>query len=212
MTTLKSLADTVTVGAPLPAQIPTNGHAAPSFPDGDEPEQSKYLSLLPAIYSADRFAGRFLRIFQDVLDPVAVIVDNQPYYFDPMTAPLALLDWMAFWVDLDEGENWPLPKKRALIAAAAALYRIRGTKGGIKRHLGIYSGGLPLVMERTNGFRLDGDARLGLNTSIGENRPLIFTVTVAVPDPEELDVDTMRSIIESSKPVETSYILRVVNL
>ena len=125
MTTLKSTADTVAVGA-APSQIPTNGHAV-VVPDGDEPGRPS-CRLLPAIYSADRFAGRFLRMFKDVLDPVAVIVDNRPYYFDPMTAPLALLDWMAFWVDLDEGESWPLPKKRALIAATAALYRMRGTR------------------------------------------------------------------------------------
>ena len=104
MTTLKSFADTVAVERRSLADTDQRRRAV--VPDGDRPGSSKY-RLLPAIYSADRFAGRFLRMFQDVLDPVAVIVDNQPYYFDPMTAPLALLDWIAFWVDLDEGRAGP---------------------------------------------------------------------------------------------------------
>ncbi len=197
----------------VPIEMRTNGHAAPLFPDGQEPEASSYLKYLPSIYSADPFVGRFLRIFEDVLNPVSVMVDNQPYYFDPMTSPVDLLKWLAFWVDVDdEGNDWTLPKKRALVEAAATLYRLRGTKAEIKRHLSIYTGGMQLIMERTNGFRLEPDARLGLNTSIGENRPATFTVTIAVPNPKDLDIGTMRSIIEADKPVNTQYVLRVVKL
>lgn len=210
---ISELTSAISVVPAIPTGPLTNGHKAPTYRDGKEPEPSAYLDLLPAIYSMDTFVGRFLRIFEEVLDPISVMVDNQPYYFDPMTAPLDLLEYMAIWVDLDEeGEDWPLPKRRALIAATAALYRLRGTKRGLKRHIGIYAGTAPFIQERTNGFRLDADARMGLNTSIGEDRPHVFTVTIAVPNPKELDVDTLKSIIESDKPVETSYILRVVEL
>lgn len=210
---ITELTSAISVVPAIPTGPLTNGHKPPAYGDGKEPEPSTYLDLLPAIYSMDTFVGRFLRIFEEVLDPISVMVDNQPYYFDPMTAPLDLLEYMAIWVDLDEeGEDWPLPKRRALIGATAALYRLRGTKAGLKRHLGIYAGGAPFIQERTNGFRLDPDARLGLNTSIGEERQHVFTVTIAVPDPRELDTDTLKSIIEADKPVETSYILRVVQL
>lgn len=188
-----------------------NGHAP--YEDTEEIAPSSFLNLLPAIYSADPFVGRFLRIFEDVLQPISVLVDNQPYYFDPMTAPLDLLSYMAIWVDMDdEGEDWPLHKRRALIAAAAAIFRMRGTRAGLKKHLGIYLGEPPLMMERTNGFRLDTEARLGINTSIGENRSRTFTVTLVLKGDEEIDIDTVRSIIESDKPVETNYVLRVVRL
>jgi phage tail-like protein len=210
---LSAIANTIDAGPPqLPTRPSQNGHGAPGE-GAAEIEPSSYLKYLPAIYSSDVFAGRFLRIFEDVLGPIQVMVDNQPYYFDPMTAPLALLDFMEVWVNVDdEADDWPLPKRRALVAAMAALYRMRGTRAGIKRHIGIYSGGLPLVQERTNGFRLDSDARLGLNTSIGEDRPHTVTVIVAVPDPEELDMETLSSIIEADKPVESTYILRIVKL
>lgn len=211
---IRALGGTIDPGTPqIPAKVSGNGHSAPAFPDGVEPDPSTYLKYLPAIYSSDGFAGRFLRIFESILGPVQVMVDNQPYYFDPMTAPVDLLNFMEVWVNLDdEADDWPLPKRRALVAAIAALYRMRGTKEGIKRHVGIYAGGMPLLQDRTNGFRLDSDARLGLNTSIGEDRPHTFTITVAVPNPKELDMETLRSIIEADKPVESSYILRVVKL
>ncbi|MDQ3928726.1 MAG: phage tail protein, partial [Chloroflexota bacterium] len=128
-----------------------------------------------------------------------------------MEAP-DLLDWMGVWVDLDEGDDWPLNRRRALVAAAPSIYRMRGTRGGVKKHLSIYTGGMVLIEERTNGFRLDGDTRLGINSSIGENRPGIFTVTIAVPNPDDLDINTIRAIIEADKPVETGYILRVVKV
>ena len=209
-------------GDGLAPQATTNGHALealpngrraiqPAFPDGP-PLPSSYLRLLPAIYSGDDFAGRFLRIFEDVLDPISVMVDNQPYYFDPLLAPPDLLAWMANWVAVDPHTDWPLPRRRALVAAAAALYRMRGTRAGIKEHVGIYSAGLPLIQERTGGFRLDPDARLGLNTSSGVDRPGIFTVTLAVTDPDALDLDTVRAIIDADKPVDAAYILRVVKL
>ncbi len=185
---------------------------AAQAPPVEDIQPSSYLRLLPGIYSGDEFTGRFLRIFEDVLDPIAVMVDNLSYYFDAMNAPPDLLDWLALWVDMESGTEWDLPRRRALIAAAVALYRMRGTKDGIKRHIGIYTGGLPLIMERTGGFSLDGDARLGLNTSIGTVRPQMFSVTVGVADPDTIDMDTLRSIIDSDKPVETAYTLRVIAL
>ena len=212
---LTSLANTVETAPGAPSR---NGHSTDVIPFGDGAnldgiEPSSYLALLPAIYSADPFVGRFLRIFEDVLDPITVLVDNQPYYFDPMTTPVELLQYMALWVDMDdEGEDWPLPKRRALVAAAPVLYRMRGTKAGLKQHLGIYLGKPPLLMERTNGFRLDSDARLGINTSIGESRQRTVTVTVVVRQDDGTDIDTVRSIIEADKPVDTNFILRVVKL
>jgi phage tail-like protein len=194
-----------------------NGHEGyvpwqPGPPPVGAIQPSEYLRYLPGIYSADDFTGRFLRIFEDVLDPIAVMVDNMAAYFDPINAPPDLLDWLAMWVDMDGGTDWPLDRRRELIAAAVALYRMRGTKSSIKHHIGIYTGGLPLIMERTGGFRLDPDARLGLNTTIGNDRPQTFNVTIAVADPDSIDLDTLRGIIDDDKPVETAYTLRVVPL
>ncbi len=114
------------------------------------------------------------------------------------------------WVALAEGEDWPVPRRRALIAAAVMLYQLRGTRTGIKQHVSIFAGSVTLVMERTDGFRLDSEARLGINTMVGRDLPHTFTVTIAAYDPDSIDLDTVRAILEGDKPIETSYRLRVV--
>ncbi|HET6261971.1 MAG TPA: hypothetical protein VFG99_06990, partial [Chloroflexia bacterium] len=70
---LSALANTVDISAPT--QPYGNGQRS-LFTDGEEPEPSDLLRYLPAIYSADPFVGRFLHIFEDVLDPISVMVDN----------------------------------------------------------------------------------------------------------------------------------------
>jgi hypothetical protein len=37
-------------------------------------------------------------------------------------------------------------------------------------------------------------------------------VTLVLRGDEEIDIDTVRSIIESDKPIESNYVLRVVKL
>lgn len=198
----------------VPRKPEANGHGPHIVMREEEPAASSLLKFLPAIYSKDPFVGQFLRIFEDVLTPIQTLVDNQPYYFDPLTAPKEILDWLAFWVDVGEGLDWTESKRRALVVAAPVIYRMRGTKEGIKMHLGIYAGpgGITLINERTDGFRLDKDTRVGLNTSIGSDMPHVFTVTVAVPNLDDIDKETLESILDADKPVETSYILRIIKL
>ena len=57
---------------------------------------------------------------------------------DPQHIPadkLPILAW-AMSVDIWD-QNWPIEKKRAVVAAAIADHRIKGTKAGIARHLAI---------------------------------------------------------------------------
>src|SRR4051812_44500424 len=54
---------------------------------GAAPRRSRLLDSLPAIFAEDPFAARFVRIFEDMLDPIEQLVENLPYYFDPPTAP-----------------------------------------------------------------------------------------------------------------------------
>lgn len=118
---------------------------------------------LPAAFSEEPvsadFLARFLEIFDraraDVLEPLETL----PAYFDPLATPAAergvsgadFLDWLASWVGLSLDRNWPAERRRALVAEAPSLFRMRGTVKGLKRHVALYTGTEPLVVEH---FRL----------------------------------------------------------
>jgi phage tail-like protein len=175
---------------------------------GEELRRSRLLDYLPAIFADDDFSARFVRIFEDILDPIEQLVQNLPYYFDPPTAPPALVEWLAEWVDLHEGAGWPARQRQALISQAVPIYGSRGTARSLKLHLQALCGTEPLITENSNGFRLGADARLGYNTLLGHERPGAFTVTVVVPDPAALDPDLVHTAIETEKPLGTQAIVR----
>lgn len=179
-------------------------------PDPAHRRAHRLLQYLPGIYSSDDFAARFLGIFEHILDPIEQQVRNLPYYFDPPTAPPALVPWLAEWVAQAEGAGWPLAAQRGLIKNAVRIFTHRGTLAGLKLHLQALGVADPLITDNGDGFRLGHDARLGYNTHLGRERPGWFTVTLPVADPAALDTDLAREAIESSQPVGARYVLRIV--
>ena len=88
----------------------------------DDIQMSRLLDYLPSVYREDPLMGRFLLIFESILNPLENTVDNLAYYFDPLLTPEPLLPWLATWVDLALVPAWPL-RRRELIKSAADLYR-----------------------------------------------------------------------------------------
>jgi len=72
-------------------------------------EVSHYLEFLPAPYRdrENEFMGRFLLIFESIMDPLFNTVDNMALYFDPRLIPASLLPWLATWVDQTLDPAWP---------------------------------------------------------------------------------------------------------
>ena len=182
--------------APPPPPPPA---APPPRADGESYNQafgipsdaSRYLQYLPPIYHADPFLGRFLLAFEGVLAPIDQIVANFNLYLDPDTAPASFLDQLASWLGLSLDEKWPLEKRRAILTEAAELYRRRGTRWGLARHLEIYAGVTPEIREP-------------------EERPFHFEVRLRVPRGQSVDRATIERIIQANKPAHTTYSLRVV--
>jgi phage tail-like protein len=152
-------------------------------------ETSKLLRYLPAIYADHPFLGDFLRIFESIWAPLEAQLDHLDAYFQPYLTPAEFLPWLGTWVDLVLDENWPEARRRALIAAAADLYRRRGTAGALRDYLTIYMGAQPEIVES------------------GPEQPFHFSVTFRVPDPNAIDQDRVRRIIEEEKPAHTTYTL-----
>jgi phage tail-like protein len=179
----------------------------------EEESGSSYLQYLPAIYKKDEFAGRFLRIFEDILQPIEGLIDNLPYYLDPGVTPEPFLPWLASWLGLALDERWPIHRRRRLVASAVELYQWRGTRRGLSQFLTIYTGVTPQIAESRGRAEtsLGSSTKLGVNTYLsGGGGAFGFVVTIRVEDLSKIDISTVRAIIEIQKPAYTTYSLNLV--
>ena len=72
---------------------------------------------------------------------------------DPWTCPEHLLNFLAFERSVDIwDENWPVLKKRSVIASAPADHRIKGTEAGTRRYVEIADAALLQVVTPPEGF------------------------------------------------------------
>lgn len=177
------------------AAAPLRSVARPALPADSV---SSYLQYLPALYQNSVFLGRFLLIFESILDPIERSIDQMDRLFDPRIAPEALLPWLATWVDLVLNEQWPLASRRALVRAAAELYRWRGTRRGLAEYLRIYAGVEPIIEEP--GPALRGSAALPAH---------VFRVILELPADSPVERHVVEAIIESEKPAHTAYLLEL---
>ncbi len=172
---------------------------------------STYLNYLPAIYSNDEFMGRFLRIFESVLDPVDRQIDGLENYFDPELAPALFLPWLASWLEVTIDDRWPRERQVALIRAAPDLHRWRGTRRGLREHLRLYLGVEPEIEETAGGLRLSPSTQLGFRTTLGESGPRHhFSLTLRVPDPAAIDYTAVCALVEAQKPAHCTYTLSIL--
>jgi phage tail-like protein len=123
----------------------------------------RYSDHLPAIYQEDALMLEFLQPFEDVLQGFSGLLSDIDRYFSPAYTDSDFLTWLANWVALLLDEEWDEAKRRALIAEAVQLYRLRGTVSGLKRYLEIYTGYEPQIRE----WRWPGGMRIGVASQIG---------------------------------------------
>lgn len=203
-------------------------------PEGDLPRQligyqvftlhvrpaNAYPNFLPALYREIDFVNRFLAIIEQAFDPVVQTLDQQWAYFDPLTAPEALLPFLAHWVGWTMDARWSTKQQRRLIRNAATLYRWHGTRYGLRFYLHLYTG-LPLDDHLTElakhisieevfsrGFEL-GSTSISRDAMLGGGRPYHFVVRLRCDRAEQIDEALVRSIIEQQKPAFCTYSLHI---
>lgn len=182
---------------------------------------SLYLDFLPDIYRSVDFVGRFLKIFETTFEPTVDILDHQWAYLDPLTAPQAMLPFLAHWVGWSFQGPLSLAQQRALIRYAMEIYRWRGTRRGLRFYLHLASG-LPLddhvdhesqrsigIHENFSQGHVLGRTILGESTILSGNTPYHFTVRLRPPADYSLDETLIRTIIEQEKPAFSSYDLAI---
>ena len=102
---------------------------------------------LPSIYQDDDFAQRFLAALDQVVAPIYSTLDNFETYLDPYLTPDDFLPWLAGWVGIGLDESWDDARRRAIVARAAELYRMRGTAAGLAAQVELQTGGTVEIME-----------------------------------------------------------------
>ncbi|MGG6296316.1 phage tail protein [Leptolyngbya sp. AN02str] len=179
--------------------------------------RSLYLNFLPDLYRDVDFIGRFLNVFEQTFEPTVNTLETLWAYLDPLTAPAALLPFLAHWVGWEFDAPIHSQRQRFLIRHALQIYRWRGTRRGLRFYLHLVTG-LPLdehleteaakhigIHENfSQGFVL-GTARLAEDATLGGAKPYHFMVHLR-PEPDySIDEATVRHIIEREKPAFCTY-------
>lgn len=206
----------------LQAIEPRSGHsetARQSFSLYVRPH-SLYPRFLPDIYRNIDFVGRFLKIFEETFEPTVNALDSLWAYLDPLTAPEAMLPFLAHWVGWEFQGPLTLEQQRLLIRYALQIYRWRGTRRGLRFYLHLATG-LPLDEHCSEGQKsigihesfsqgcVFGLANLGEDAVLGGSRPLHFTVCLRPPSHQVIDQALVHQILAQEKPAFCHYDLRI---
>lgn len=181
-----------------------------------------YLEHLPAIYRRSDAVGRnvvrdICFLFEHMFGSVERTIAEGHRYYDPHECPSEFVHWLAGWTAFVVDLDWPDSKKRALIKRAVDLYRIRGTKRALALFLKLFTGHEPDIEENTwpfKGFRVESDARIGLDSVILPPVNLAHSFVVTMPIKFEDVKDTpelivrIHQIIQMEKPAHTHHYLR----
>jgi phage tail-like protein len=186
---------------PAAVALPKTALAPAAPPPVDRPRRSypaavasgplsRYLLDLPAIYQEADFLGRFLLIFESILEPIQQRQDHIGMYFDPRTCPEPFIAWLASWLDLAPAAHLDEARRRRLVSEAMDLYHWRGTRYGLARMIEL-STGLPAEVLDEPG------------------KPAVIRVRLRLPAERGIDRASVDDLIRLNKPAHVGYILEV---
>ena len=160
---------------------------------------------LPGLYQDDALTRDLTAALDEVLAPAMGAIDNFATYLDPALTPEDFLDWLSSWVGLMPDENWPLERRRAIVALAAQLYRNRGTVNGLLMHVKLFAAGEVEVVDNggaawstTSGAAVPGKPVLGL------------TVRIKPAKKPSVDRDRLDALVAAAKPAHVPHTIEIV--
>jgi phage tail-like protein len=142
-----------------------------------------WLRFLPAIYRNDPIAALFLEralaLFRSFLEDEYGAIAELPALFDANAAPdgdahPTWLDWLASWFATDLDERWSEATRRTTVGSAFRRDAWRGTRGSLRRLVGLYAGVTPWIDELGVGasaWSLGVVSRLGFDTTLCAESP-----------------------------------------
>jgi phage tail-like protein len=159
---------------------------------------------LPAIYQEDDFAQRMLSGLDEVLAPIFSTLDNFDAYLDPALTPPDFLAWLASWVGFALDDTWDEGRRRAAVARAVELYRVRGTASGLAAQVQLQTGGAVEIVENgASSWSVDPGGDLP-----GSPEPLLV-VRVTVPDPKAIDGTRLDALVAAAKPAHVLHRIEI---
>jgi phage tail-like protein len=160
---------------------------------------------LPGLYQDDVLAGELTSAFDEVLAPVIGTIDNFSAYLDPALTPEDFLDWLAGWVGLLPDENWPIERRRAIVALAAELYRNRGTVKGLAMHVKLFAAGEVDIVE-------NGAAAWSTTPDVAIPGTPEFSLVVRIKPSRKGSVDKARldALVAAAKPAHVPHAIEIV--
>ncbi|PJF45067.1 MAG: hypothetical protein CUN55_00820 [Phototrophicales bacterium] len=174
--------------SPPPSATNGKSNGVPKPLEGVPTDASTWMQYLPEIYSESDFFKRFLLIFEAGFAPYEWIVDNIDLYLDAKMAPPEWLQWFGKWVDILVPDNIPEERQHAIVQELGMLFKARGTRKALARHLELVFGKPPEISEPPEQFS---------------------TFIVRLPIGRDQDTAQNRAlatqIIESHRPVHTRY-------
>ena len=164
------------------------------------------IESLPGLYQEDDLARELTRAFDEVLAPAIGAIDNFTAYLDPALTPEDFLDWLAGWVGLLPDENWPIERRRAIVALAAELYRNRGTVKGLAMHVKLFaSGDVTIVDNGGAAWSSTPDAAIP-----GQGK---FSLVVRIKPTKKgsVDKDRLDALVAAAKPAHVPHSIEIVD-
>ena len=185
---------------PQGGESPEVGNLKLRFP------KETWLSYLPEVYQTDpagrSFTERFLGIFQSLYTDLDEEIRAVARYFDPDVVSREYLDWLADWLDVEDGYLWPEEKLRTLVRRGMELYRIRGSRRYVVEMVKLYTGQEPWVVEHSQvePFLTDTGRAALLRELYGES-PYMVTMILDRSALESNDAyKALLRIIDNAKP------------
>ena len=159
---------------------------------------------LPGLYQDDPLAQRLVGAFDEVAAPVFASLDGFDAWLDPLVAPEDVLDWLAGWVGVALDQTWPIERRRAFVASAVELFRLRGTATGLAAHVAIFTGGEVEVVESgAAGWSAKADSGVP-----GSATPDLV-VRVKVRNPAAVDTARLDALVAAAKPAHVPHRVEV---
>ena len=170
---------------------------------GAVPEPGHMVRALPGPFQDDDFARRLVGVFDQQLASVFLTLDNLADYLDPRLAPEDFVDWLAGWLGLPVDREWPLERRRALVAEAAGVVRSRGTLGGLARQIELLAGA-PVEVSDSGGV---GYSTVAAGPLPGSPRAEV-RVRVGLEDPDA--IARVRALVDAERPAHVLATVEVL--